>query len=245
MLIPMKELKLHKSREKTVPMKCEVCKKIFYTSKHEVQTALSSTRGNLLRFCSLACNGKSTCKKIKIKCCQCGKTVIKKQYDVARMKHSFCSKSCSATFGNLNKNFGLSKRSKLEIWLETKLSEKYPFVKFLFTDRKTLNGLELDIHLPALRLAFELNGIFHYEPVFGRKYLSSIRKRDKEKLEWCSKKGILLYQIDTRKMKAFKENIAAEFLENIIKIITIKLAEDRTFEVQSGLTPIPQISNLV
>ena len=44
------------------------------------------------------------------------------------------------------------------------------------TDEAVLEAInsELDVYVPSLNLAFELNGIFHYEPIYGEKKLNQI-----------------------------------------------------------------------
>ena len=236
LLIPLSELNSFTSREKSIPVECETCHNPFYTTKHEVQNALASKKRNLLRFCSRACFGKTLDTRITIKCEWCGIPVTKKKYDVNRSTHSFCSQKCAAIHGNTNKNFGLSKRSKLEFWLETQLLNQFPTVEFLFGDRKTLNGLELDIYIPKLSLAFELSGIFHFDPVLGKKQLAITQKRDKKKEMLCNTKGILLFQVDTRKMKNFNESDAAVFKQFVESKITLKLAERARFELAGQLS---------
>jgi len=43
----------------------------------------------------------------------------------------------------------------------------YPDLVIHFNKKDAINS-ELDIYIPSLKLAFELNGIFHYEPIFGK-----------------------------------------------------------------------------
>lgn len=77
------------------------------------------------------------------------------------------------------------------------------YVKSLFPndtiwspDRTTLNGLELDIYIPSLKLAFEYNGYQHYEyPNFWHKSKEEFDaqlKRDTEKKMRCDRLGITL-----------------------------------------------------
>ena len=89
-------------------------------------------------------------------------------------KNNFCSRSCSATFNNKNKTYG-TRRSKLEVFLEKELIKLYPDLLFHFNRKDTINS-ELDIYIPSLKLAFELNGIFHYEPIYGDNKLSPLDK---------------------------------------------------------------------
>ncbi len=106
----------------------------------------------------------------------------------------------------------------MEIWIEENLLSSYPNLIFHFNERKILDGLELDIYIPSLQLAFELNGIFHYEPIFGKE------KLDKKKILFCKNKKIKLFVLNTSKITYFKPNKAYSFLEEIKSIINSNLA---------------------
>ena len=80
--------------------------------------------------------------------------------------------SCAATYNNKNKTHG-TRRSKLECFIEKKLSELYPDLTIHYNQKDTINS-ELDIYIPSFKLAFELNGIFHYEPIYGEEKLNQI-----------------------------------------------------------------------
>ena len=60
-----------------------------------------------------------------------------------------------------------------------------------------LEGLELDVYLPDMALAFEYQGIQHFVPIEiwgGEEKLRVQQKNDKRKYELCSERGIkLLY----------------------------------------------------
>lgn len=238
LLIPLNELNNYASREKSIPIECEHCNQVFYTCKREVQVAMKDKNRNRLKFCSRQCGGAAIDTKVKVPCDECGKNIWKRPCDIKREKHSFCSRSCSAIYGNKNKNFGLSKRSKLEIWIEKQLFKNYPNIEVLYNKRNVLNnGLELDIYIPKFKLAFELNGIFHYEPVFGSEILEGIQKRDSGKFQQCIEKNISLCVIDTTSMKYFKEDRAMIFFTIIKNILDNKLAEEVGFEPTEALRP--------
>jgi very-short-patch-repair endonuclease len=58
-------------------------------------------------------------------------------------------------------------------------------------------GLELDIYIKELSLAFEIDGPMHREPIYGEERLSLQEKNDKIKDEQCLKQGIKLIRIST------------------------------------------------
>ncbi len=65
-----------------------------------------------------------------------------------------------------------------------------------------LEGLELDIYIPSLKLAFEYQGQQHFHPLRvwgGQKALQDLRVRDTRKAEICNNLGIKLITIDYTK----------------------------------------------
>jgi len=132
----------------------------------------------------------------------------------------FCSRSCAATYNNTHKTTG-TRRSKLEQWLEQTLTAHYPNLQFVFNGKEAINS-ELDIYIPELKLAFELNGIFHYEPIYGPEKLASIQNNDNRKFQACLEQGIELVIIDSSKMEYFKQKSAQKFLDIIKNIIESK-----------------------
>lgn len=104
----------------------------------------------------------------------------------------------------------------------------YPDLVILFNDKSTINS-ELDIYIPSLRIAFELNGIFHYEPIFGKDKLKQINNNDNNKFQKCIINNISLCIIDTSSQKKFKEQNSLMYLEIITNIIN----QAMTREVES------------
>lgn len=173
-------------------------------------------------FCDNVCRNKSMITLKKCQCKNCGKNVTKQPHELRVSKNVFCSQSCSATFNNKNKERGAC-RSKLEAWLEKELIKIFPNLEFHFNRKDAINS-ELDIYIPNLKLAFELNGIFHYEPIFGKDKLNKIKNNDHRKFAACHERGISLCVIDTSKQKRFTEKSSQEFLK-IIKDILCEACE--------------------
>jgi hypothetical protein len=82
----------------------------------------------------------------------------------------------------------------------------------------------LDIYLPSLKLAFELNGIFHYEPIYGTEKLNQIQNNDNKKFKLCYKNEISLCIIDVSQQKYFKAQTSKKYLNIITTIINQNLA---------------------
>lgn len=141
-------------------------------------------------------------------------------------KLQFCSLSCAAKYNNKHKIHHGNPRCKLEIWLEIKLKELYPNLPIIYNDRIEMNGMELDIYIPSFRLAFELNGPYHYEPIYGIERLNKAQINDKRKIILCAEKGIEICVIDTSKQNYFKEKSSQEFLDIITNIIDNRLKND-------------------
>jgi hypothetical protein len=160
--------------------------------------------------------------RVKIKCNQCSKEVLKIKDPLGKHLISYCSHSCAATYVCNNKTHG-TRRSKLEIYLEDKLKSLYPNLEIHCNRKDTINS-ELDFYFPSLNLAFELNGIFHYEPIYGEIKLKQIQNNDERKFQACLEKGIELCIVDSSKMNNFKDTKAKPYLAIFKKIINKKLS---------------------
>jgi hypothetical protein len=208
-----------KSTDK-LPCRCYQCENTFLAIKKNIAQELKYNRGRI-KFCSFNCSRKFLSNKIIIKCTNCAKNFEKKVVTLNKSGNNFCSSSCAATYNNTHKTFGI-RRSKLEKWLENKLKFLYPNLEILFNNKEIINS-ELDIYVPSLKLAFELNGIFHYEPIFGENKLNQIQNNDNRKFQACLEEGIELCIIDTSQLKYFKEKNLKQYLDIINNIIFIRL----------------------
>ena len=214
------EFKKTKSTE-LLPCECYTCCNIFYLEKHKIQRALNPKQFAQGKYCSQKCMPvlQKTC--INVSCLNCSKFFEKQIRRIEKYPNHFCSKSCSATYNNTHKKHG-TRRSKLEVYLEEQLTSFYPEIKFDFNKKDAINS-ELDIYIPNMRLAFELNGIFHYEPIYGQEKLSQIQNNDQRKFQACIENNIELVLIDASQLEYFKEQKAIKFLNIIKTIINSKL----------------------
>jgi hypothetical protein len=166
-------------------------------------------------------------------CKQCGNIIDYEKYLVknndrrkeikkGRLNYNyFCTHSCAATYNNTHKEKG-NRKSKLEFYLEEQLPLLFPNLEFHFNRKDAINS-ELDIYIPTIRLAFELNGIFHYEPIYGENKLNQIKNNDNRKFQACLEQNIELCIIDTSKLIYFKKENADPFLEIVKEIINKKI----------------------
>lgn len=114
--------------------------------------------------------------------------------------------------------------SKLEKWLQPRLKEAYPNLLMEFNE-KTI-GSELDIYIPGMKLAFEVNGRFHYEPVFSEAHLKAIKANDAAKHEQCRRNNIELVTIDARELKYLTHKKGRRYLNQITEKIDKNLQKE-------------------
>lgn len=159
--------------------------------------------------------------KQNVFCKNCNKEFKKTVAEIKNTKNNFCCQSCAAIYNNTHKTKGI-RVSKLEVWLAKELPKLYPNLEFHFNRKDTINS-ELDIYIPSLKLAFELNGIFHYEPIFGKEKLKSIKNNDNRKFQACIENNIELCIIDSSSLGYFKLDKVKKYLDMIKHIIDLKL----------------------
>ena len=210
-----------KSTDK-LPIQCTVCDKVFLKLKRVITRKKYKNSNNYIGlFCSSKCSTMHLVKKQEVQCEQCDTLFVKPLFEIKRTKHNFCSSSCACIYNNAHKTTGI-RRSKLEIRLEQKLTLLYPSLEILYCDRTAIKS-ELDIYIPSLNLAFELNGIFHYEPIFGQGKLDQVQNNDNRKFQACLENNIELCIIDVSSLNYFKEQKCIKYLDIIANIIDTKL----------------------
>ena len=206
-----------------LPFECYYCTTIFFRSKTLIKYE-TSTRKRLIKYCSKECQHKDKTTSVTYNCGFCNIICTKHLHEYKNSKSGkiFCNQSCAAKYNNTHKTTGY-RRSKIEVWIEEQLNILYPNLKILFNNKTAINS-ELDIYIPSLLLAFELNGIFHYEPIYGNNKLKQIQSNDKNKFFLCHQHNINLCIIDTSQMIHFKPLKAQKFLDIILVIIDQNLS---------------------
>jgi ribosomal protein L44E len=209
------------SREQ-LSLECLHCHNTFFATKNRIQSILKGKSVWTGDFCSTKCQNDLQSPPVIVNCDQCGKPFRKHPKEVKKVKHNFCCQSCAAKYNNAHKTKG-TRVSKLERWLAEQLVLLYPTLEFHFNRTDAING-ELDIYIPALKLAFELNGIFHYEPIYGVEKLTAMQTNDHRKMLACAEHGIELCVLDVSHEKYFKPAKAQKFLDITANLIHSKLS---------------------
>lgn len=205
-----------------LPFQCLHCLKTFYKMKGFVNLFLDPNRSETGDFCSTQCQNNHRIQTSFMNCKVCNNIVKVNPYRLKHSKNIFCSSKCAAQYNSKHKKHGY-RTSKLENWIQKKLSLTFPILKIDYNLNQEI-GYELDIFISSLKLAFELNGIFHYQPIYGIESLNNQKRIDKIKQELCISKNITLIIIDTREQVYFKETSSEKYLSQIIsKIEMVRL----------------------
>ena len=204
-------------------LNCKYCLNDYLISTKDLA---SRKNKNLINsFCSRECRGKFQTKEHTVTkpCGHCSSLVTRrlKEYLGSKTGLVFCNSSCSAKYSNTHKTTG-TRVSKLETWLASELSNLFPNLEIHY-NRKDAIESELDIFIPSLKLAFELNGVFHYQPIYGQEKLEQTKTNDARKLACCIKNNIRLHSIDTSNQKRFTEKSSILFLNMVVKEIQSSL----------------------
>lgn len=170
---------------------CDSCLKPFFKQLKHYNRNIKRNCRNLCQECI---NAKKN-SRLSCICEQCGKKFHKAPSAIKLTKHNYCSRSCAAYWRNSHKTTGF-RRSKLECFLEAKINQCFPSLTVSCNNRSIL-GVELDFYFPDIRLAIEINGIVHYEPIYGFKTFERIQNADQQKIIKTSELGIELIIVPT------------------------------------------------
>ncbi len=160
-------------------------------------------------------------KTVELTCANCRVAFLKEARFTKEERNYFCTCSCSVSYNNKRREIG-KKRSKLELWIEPRLKEDFPGIDIHFNRKDAINS-ELDIYVPSLKLAIEINGRFHYEPVFGEALLKATQKNDREKEQACKDLDIEFVVVDASGLKFLTHKKAYRYLNEIKEVIQARL----------------------
>lgn len=204
---------LNEFKDKRIEKKCDYCGNILLRKLSEL-----SRRKNI--FCSNECFYKFRNKKENVICLECGIEFKKVLSEIKRKPRHFCSDICSRNL-NRHKDWG-SNRSKLEIAIEEHFKVVFPFMNIDYN--KTDKGYELDIFIPCLDLAIEINGITHYKPIYGEANLLRRQQIDEEKKTKCSEINIKLIVMNVSE-DGKSEKIRKQRISEVEQIVRDRINE--------------------
>ena len=98
LLFTLEQLNHSSYTEKTLPVKCLHCGKIYYISRKDYVDFLHES--NRLKYCSLKCSSNAQITSITKPCLNCGKLVTKRRCDAEKFPNFFCNHSCAASYNN-------------------------------------------------------------------------------------------------------------------------------------------------
>ncbi len=107
--------------------------------------------------------------------------------------------------------------SKLEKAILSKLIEAG--YKPVFHQEHSLlnNKLQLDIYIPDIKTAIEIDGVTHFENIWGQDYLSKTKKRDKEKDGLILNAGACIVRI--KQTKDYSLTLVEELSDKLLEIL--------------------------
>lgn len=184
-----------------------------------------NNKSNKSFYCSMGCYSKKRTieSKTLTKCGICQKDMFAYNKIIQESKSGkvFCTRSCSAKYSNSHKTTG-TRRSKFENWIENELTKTYPNLEVKYNLIGDIEA-ELDIYIPSLKLAVEINGVFHYKPIYGESKFVKIQTSDKRKASLCSENNIDLLIVDISNWKRFDVREAPAYFAPIKEKIDSRL----------------------
>lgn len=199
---------------------CDACSATFAVAKKYITFRETHGTKKCGTYCSVTCRRVGSRKGNVVACSQCDTLLYRKPHHIKQSKsgRQFCNQSCAARFNNANKQSGY-RRSQLEIFIEQQLKIEFPLLAFKTNDRTF--GIEFDFYIPNMKIALEINGIVHYQPIYGLEKYAIIQANDIKKKTICG-----------------KENITLIIYKDVINGFTISKAKIAWSELKTILLPL-------
>jgi hypothetical protein len=208
------EYKKYKGKD-LIPFNCSGCGRLYYKSQRVSRQFIF--KGYKVGYCDNQCQNSVKKTSVSEPCKQCGEIVVRTLSDRKAVKNVFCDSSCAATYNNSHKKHG-TRRSKLELHLEEYIRKEYPDIELICNGKMAIQS-ELDFYFPQLRFAIELNGIVHYEPIYGQDKFERIQNNDKQKNICCYEQGIELAVINISKISYLTKKIKDHYSEVVRELL--------------------------
>ena len=192
--------------------------------------------------CSKQCVGRLKSQSHQVRCDNCGTVFEKTQAQCRKsLRGHFCSRSCSAIYNNRHKQHG-TRRSSLECYLEQQIRTLFADIRVVCNSSVRI-GLELDFYFPELAFAIEVNGLLHYQAVYGEEKLHDILRKDEQKQRLCEQQDIHLHVINASTFSHLTKTEQHKYRDILVSLLTEKVGhrppEDRWPAPELSLNNLP------
>lgn len=202
-----------KERNTQIKKLCEYCHK-------QIITRLNGNQ----KYCSVKCTINSQKTGSIVPCVFCKKSVFRIPSQIKVAKCIFCSSSCKGKY-YAQKNNG-HRRSSSEIKLTEMIKLDFPNLPIDTNIRSVLDcRLEIDIWIPEIKLAIELNGPCHYFSLYGEKTFKRTLTNDEIKKKEILQKGYNLLIININQPDKIVKKLLEEQYNTVIKPLLISNQE--------------------
>lgn len=146
-------------------------------------------------YCNKLCESNYRKKRTTVVCQNCKKSFERRTSHIR--KNIFCSKKCEGIgMKDFRSSISIQKRSFGECAIVHLLKKNFPQLVIENNNRKELDGLEMDIWLPELKVCIEYNGIHHFKPVYGNERFLKTQSADLRKRKLALEKGIKIIDLN-------------------------------------------------